>query len=126
VDLSSLEHPSSLRIVQKYIDDLDNPKLLIDYIASIEDLYSSFVHYIISTTRSLNILSLAEGQTKNIKQTWSLHLTTPSEGNVRSILFRQLRGINRVKPYRASGSVRSGVNIRVQDTPEVLSVEGFV
>lgn len=67
IDLSSLDRPSLLGIVQKCICDFNHLKLLIDYNTSIEDIYSSFVHYIISTTKSLNMLSLAGERTENIK-----------------------------------------------------------
>ncbi|KAF4632433.1 hypothetical protein G7Y89_g5689 [Cudoniella acicularis] len=95
VDLRLLDRPALLRTLRNYVCDFDHQKLLIDYNASVEDVYSSFVRYIISTTRSLNILSLTGGRTKNIKRTWTLDITL-SEGNVRGILFHKLSGIDSV------------------------------
>jgi hypothetical protein len=118
-----LDRASLLGALRKYVCDFDSTKLLVDYNASIEDVYSSFVRYVISTTRSLNILSIAGGCTENVKRTWTPDLITLSKESIRGILFDELSGVDRVRSYRASGNIRS--NVSVQDTPEELLVTGF-
>lgn len=54
------------------------PNLIIDYNASIEDVYSSLVLNVVSNTGSLNILSLCHQRSVHIKRTWTVDLTTLS------------------------------------------------
>lgn len=49
--------------------------LLVDYDASIEDVYSSLILFIIKITRSLNILSICYHRSPCVTRTWTLDLT---------------------------------------------------
>jgi hypothetical protein len=65
----NLDRASLLKALRKYVCDFDFIKLLVDYNAFIKDVYSSFIRYVISITKSLNILSIIRGRIENIKRT---------------------------------------------------------
>lgn len=56
-------------------DNLQFPKLIVDYEATVEDVYSSLVRLLISSSKRLDILSLCFRRSSNVRRTWTFDLT---------------------------------------------------
>lgn len=102
--------------------------LIVDYVASIEDVYSNFTTYMILATGSLNILSLCHRRSSDISRTWTIDLTAITHFEAGCIqdsglLASSIVSEDKPSPFRASSNaVVSGA--KVTNRFSVLSIKG--
>ncbi|RFU25488.1 hypothetical protein B7463_g10850, partial [Scytalidium lignicola] len=86
---------------------LNFSKLIVDYNRSVEDVYSSLVHYMLFSTKSLNILSPCHRRSSHITRTWVADWTTISfyeKGFLQSggLLTSSISGRQSLESFHAS------------------------
>ncbi|TVY14492.1 Heterokaryon incompatibility protein 6, OR allele [Lachnellula arida] len=72
-NLNNTEFDKQMAIVGQVFEFAN---LIINYDAPIEDVYSSFVSYVVLATGSLNVLSLCHRRSIYVQRTWTVDLTT--------------------------------------------------
>jgi hypothetical protein len=104
------------------------PHLIIDYDASVEDIYSSLVRYMVPAMANLNILSLCHQRSTHVKRSWTPDLTAidvPINGipQYGGLMARELELHGRGVRFRASKETK--VSFRFSSGLSTLSIKGF-
>jgi hypothetical protein len=111
---------------------LEIPKLIVDYEATVEDVYSSLVRLLISSSQRLDILSLCFRRSSSIRRTWTVDLVEMSRAIVGMhsglesawglLGPRFVADLSRLQ-YHASKT--SKANVLFNSNPSILSPTGF-
>ena len=109
--------------------NLDNagatPNILIDYSAPIEDVYTSLTRYVISETKSLNILNLCGQRSNNTRPSWALDFQAfhPESDDLFKVI-KMARSLLQDEDYEEKNGSRVPFNF--SPDLEILSMVGSV